>query len=448
MDHGTNRGTHVFRAVLTAAAAVALVIGGAAPATAAPSSVPGAPTSVRVTGAADSATVTWGLPKSGAKIASWRVTVSPKQQQPDAGVDRLPASARFDRFGNLTASTTYTFSVRAVGSRGAGKAVSVRYTTPGSVQTVESLFALDGSGSVVRFPVSGTSAPTTIAKNAAGFTADDVGDVFVPSADRRSLVMYPAGGGAARTVATGLHLTADLRSDVAGNLYWVDSVSGAITKLPVDGGAPVALVPSAGTYWAVGRDGTVSAATFGTQGAATKVVSVSPSGKRTTRSIAENGYQYLSGLLADGAGNLYLNYFSSGASGASGWSLLAKGSSTPVSAESRIGFTYGATNGRALLLAKSAGWCAAASEGSPAGCTADKTITTLVTRKADGTTTERTTSGVTSEGRGVHVGAADEAGDLFFDVSAGPTTGLWRLDAAGGVAVQLSAGQFTRLLVI
>ncbi|MDR6170557.1 hypothetical protein QE359_001586 [Curtobacterium sp. SORGH_AS776] len=448
MDHGTNRGTHVFRAVLTAAAAVALVIGGAAPATAAPSSVPGAPTSVRVTGAADSATVTWGLPKSGAKVTSWRVTVSPAQQQPDAGVDRLPASARSDRFGNLTASTAYTFSVRAVGTRGTGKAVSVRYTAPGSVQTVQSLFALDGAGSVVRFPTSGTSAPTTIAPNAAGFTADDVGDVFVPSADRTSIVMYPAGGAAARTVATGLHLTADLRSDVAGNLYWVDSVSGAITKLPVSGAAPTAIIPSAGSGWAVGRDGTVSAVTFGTQGAATKVVSVSPTGVRTTRSIPETGYRIFAAVIADGGGNLYVNYLSTGASGASGWVLLAKGSSELVSAESRIGFTYAATNGRALVSAKSAGWCAAPSEGSPGGCTADKTITSLSSRTADGTTTEQTTSGVTAEGRGVWIGAADEAGDLFFDVSAGPTTGLWRLDAAGGVAQRLSAGQFSRLLVI
>jgi hypothetical protein len=415
---------------------------------AAPSSVPGAPTSVRVSGAADSATVTWGAPTSGGRVTGWRVTVTPAQKQPDNGVDRLPAGARSDRFGDLTANTAYTFSVRAIGTRGTGSAVSVRYTAPGSVKTVQSLFALDASGSVVRFPTSGAAAPVTIAPNAAGFTADDVGDVFVPSVDRTSIVMYPAGGAAARTVATGLHLTADLRSDVAGNLYYVDSSTGAITKLSVTGAAPAAIIPSAGTGWAVGRDGTVSAVTFGQQGAATTVVSVSPAGVRTTRSVPETGYQTFGAVIADGQGDLYLNYTATGASGASGWSVLTKGSSTLESAESRIGFEYAATNTRSLLIAKSAGWCAAPADASPGGCKADKTITTLSARGANGSTTERTTSGVKAEGRGLFIGAADDAGDLFFDVSGGTTTGLWRLDAAGGVAVQLSAGQFTRLLVI
>ncbi|MFJ7288051.1 fibronectin type III domain-containing protein [Curtobacterium sp. NPDC098951] len=438
----------MFRAVVTAAAAVALVIGGAAPATAAPSSVPGAPTSVRVTGAADSATVTWGRPGSGAKVTGWRVTVSPAEQQPDGGVDRLPATARSDRFGDLTASTTYTFSVRAVGSRGAGKAVSVRYTAPGSVRTVQSLYALDGTGSVVRFPVSGTGAPTTIAPNGAGFTADDVGDVFVPSGDRTSIVMYPAGGAAPRTVATGLHLGADLRSDVAGNLYWVDSSTGAITKLPVTGAAPRAIIPSAGTGWAVGRDGTVSAVTFGRAGADSTVVSVSPSGARTTRSFPETGYRVFAGVLADGHGNLYLNYTATGASGASGWVLLAAGSSTLTAADDRLAFDYAATTTRSLLIAKSAEWCAAPADSSPTGCSADKTITSVVSRNADGSVAERVTSGVKAQGRGLWIGAADEAGDLFIDVRAGATPGLWRLDAAGGVAQRLSAGAFTRLLVI
>ena len=439
----------MYRAALTVAAAAALVIGGAAPALAAPpSSVPGAPTAVRVTGAADSATVTWNAPRSGAKVTGWRVAVTPAEHQPDNGVDRLPARARSDRFGDLTPSTAYTFSVRAVSARGVGAPVSVQYTAPGSVATVQALYGLDGNGSVVRFPTSGTGAPKTVAPNGQGFTADDVGDVFVPSSDGTAILMYPADGSAPRTIATGLHVTADLRSDVAGNLYWADSVSGAITKLPVNGGAPVAIVPSAGTYWAVGRDGTVSAVTFGRNGAATTVVSVTPSGSRTTRSIPESGYQLLAAVMADGAGDLYFDYFSTGASGASGWSVLPAGSSTLVSPGGRLGFEFAATNSRSFVLAQSAGWCAAPSDASPTGCTADKTISTLLTRNADGTTAERATSGVKAQGRGVYVGAADEAGDLFFDVSAGATPGLWRLSATGGAAQQLSTAQFTRLLVI
>lgn len=440
----------MFRAALTAAAAVALVIGGAAPAMAATptSSVPGAPRSVQVTGSADSATVTWNTPTTGAKVTSWKVAVTPVEHQPDNGVDTLPATARSDRFGALTPSTAYTFSVRAVGARGNGPAVTVRYTAPGSVRTVQSLFALDAAGSVVRFPTTSNGAPTTIAPNGTGFTADDVGDVFVPSADRSSIVMYPANGAASRVVATGLHLTADLRSDVAGNLYYADSHSGAVTKLPVTGAAPVVLLPSAGTGWAVGRDGTVSTVTFGQGGVPTKVVQVSPSGVKSTRSIAENGYQTFGAVLADGAGGLFLNYTSTGASGASWWSLLAPRSTTLVDATSKVAFDYAGTNSRGLLIGQSEGWCAAPSDAQPGGCKADKTISTVTTRTAGGASAVRTSKGVCAEGRGLHLGAADATGDLFVDVASGSTPGLWRLPAAGGAAQKLSAGQFTRLLVI
>ena len=440
----------MYRAVVTAAAAVALVIGGVSPAMAAPSSsVPGAPTSVKVTGAADSATVTWSAPKSGAKVTGWRVAVTPAERQPDKGVDRLPPVARSDRFGALTPRTQYTFSVRAVGARGTGPAVAVRYTAPTSVRTVQSLFALDGTGAVVRYPTSGTGAPKTVAPNGTGYTADDVGDVFVPSADRTSIVMYPADGSAARTIASGLHLSADLRSDVAGNLYWADSVSGAVTKLPVTGGTPVAIIPSHGTAWAVGRDGTVSAFTVAAPMTTTAtVVSVAPNGTKTTRAVEQPGYSFPTGLLADGSGTLYFGFGSTGASGATRWEVLPAGTSTLVAGVPRGGFEYAATNDKSFLLAQSEGWCAAPADASPTGCQADKTVRHLFSRALDGTIVDRTTSGVTSEGRGMHVGAADVAGDVFIDVASGATPGLWRLPAAGGVAQQLSTGQFTRLLVI
>ncbi|MBT2501267.1 fibronectin type III domain-containing protein [Curtobacterium sp. ISL-83] len=437
----------MFRAVLTAAAAVALVIGGVAPASAATAaSVPGAPTAVAVAASADGATVTWNAPRTGAKVTGWRVAVTPAERQPDHGVDRLPASARSDRFGALGATTTYRFTVRAVGARGTGPAVTVQYHAPAPVQTVESLYGLDAADNVVRFPTSGSEAPTTVAPDGQGFTADDVGDVFVPSADGTSILEYPADGSAPRTLAAGLHLTADLRSDVAGNLYWVDAVSHAITKLPVTGAAPVRVLPSAGAQWVVGRDGTVSTAKQGST--STTVVQVSPLGKTTTRAIPETGYRSLAAVLPDGAGNLYFDYFSTGASGYSGWMALPAGATDVVSAEPRTAFEYGATNGDGLLIGQSAGWCAAPADARPGGCTADKTVTHLVSRLADGTTTEQTTSGVTSEGRGVHLGAADEAGDLFFTVGSGPTPGLWRLSATGGAARQLATTQYQRLLVI
>ncbi|WXF91907.1 fibronectin type III domain-containing protein [Curtobacterium flaccumfaciens pv. flaccumfaciens] len=109
----------MYRALITAVAAAALVFGGAVPATAHTSpSVPGAPTAVRVTGDADTATLTWRGPKHGAKVTGWKVAVAAVANRHDRQVDRLHPRARSDRFDELSPATTYRFSVRALGHRG------------------------------------------------------------------------------------------------------------------------------------------------------------------------------------------------------------------------------------------------------------------------------------------------------------------------------------------
>ncbi|ROQ17427.1 MULTISPECIES: fibronectin type III domain-containing protein [unclassified Curtobacterium] len=449
----------MYRALITVAAAAALVIGGVAPATAAPSSpssAPGAPTSVRVSGAADSATVTWGAPKSGAKVTGWTVAIAPVQQQPDAGVDRLPAKARSDRFGDLTPKTTYTFSVRAVSGKMTGRAVAVRYTAPAVVETTQSLFALDASGNVVRFAEDGSGTGKVVAANGTGFAADDVGDVFTPSADHTSILFHPADGSAARTLATGLHLTPDLRSDVAGNLYWIDSVNGSVQKLPVGSSTaatavtfPAAQNSASRSQWAVGRDGTVSAytstATGGLVNTASPTATVT---KRTVAFPAGQTYGYLSGLLADGSGTLYVSFQSPGGSGYFGWYALPARATAFTVIEPRIAFEYAAVNSTDLTILQSAQWCAAISEGSPGGCHVDRTLTHQFVRNASGATTERTTSGITANGRAPYVGATDAQGDVFVAIDGGATPGLWRVPASGGAAQQLSSAQYSRLLVI
>lgn len=440
----------MFKSMLTIAAAAALVVGGALPAHAAPaSSTPSAPTSVRVTGSEGDADVTWGAPRSGPRVTGYTVTVTPAESQPNGGVDRLPATARWDHFGALRTGTTYTFAVRAVAAKQTGPAVSVKYTATSAAPTPQALFALDAQGSVVRFSTGSTTTGTTVATNGAGYTADDRGDVFVPSADLTSIVMYPAGGRAPQTIATGLHLTADLRSDVAGNLYWQDSVSGAVKELPVTGGTPVTVLPSTGITWAVGRDGTVSAWTGDTTKAS--VTSRTPAGTTTTRTLSSGAtgtFGYVRTMIADGRGGLYVNWLSPGAAGAYIWQALPAGATTWTSAEPKLAFEYGATNSAGFRLAQSAAWCPTPSEYTPTGCGVDRSITTTVVRAADGTTTTVPVSGVTAGNRGANVGAADEAGDVFIDVDSGPTPGLWRLPAAGGAAQQLASAQFSRLLVI
>lgn len=443
----------MYRAVLTVAAAAALVIGGVSPAQAAPgSSVPGAPTSVRVVGSGTDADVTWGAPRAGAKVTGYRVTISPAERQPDAGVDRLSATARWDHFGDLRIGTTYTFSVRAVAARGTGPAVSVRYraTTPAPV--AESLFALDAKGAVVRFPTTGSGGPATVASAGAGFTADDRGDVFVPSADRTSILMYPADGSVARTVATGLHLTADLRSDTAGNLYWQDAVSASIMVLPVTGGAPREVVPFRfstttlrGPLWTVGRDGTVWTVTGN---ALTLVLTqVSPSGVLTTRPIWYEGIPGVpEALLADASGNLFVDIAVDGPAGYFFWFSMPAGQ-TALTRLSGASFGTAATNATRFSLLQSADWCNQAADLSGT-CTADRTITTELVAGADGSQTVLPVTGLTAGSRRSFVGASAGSGAVFTVIDQGPTPGLWRVPPGGGAAQRLSSAQYTRLLVV
>lgn len=331
----------------------------------------------------------------------------------------------------------------------------MRYTATEPAPTPQSLFVLDASGTVVRYPTNGSGDPTTIARNGAGYTADDRGDVFVPSADLTSIIMYPAGGGAAEPIATGLHLTADLRSDVAGNLYWIDRVTGGVVRLAVTGGAPAAWVsfaasssPNSRALWAVGRDGTVS--TWVSTTSAASVVTRSPSGSTTTRELSSGTtgtFGYVTAVLADAHGGLYIDWSSPGGAGSYIWAALPAGATTWVSAEPRLAFEYGATNSSSFRLLQSREWCTSPAENS-GQCSVDRSIPSLLVRALDGTTSSVPVSGLTAGSRGSNVGAADEAGDVFIDVDRAPTAGLWRVPAAGGAAQQLSTAQFSRLLVI
>ncbi|TDW65548.1 fibronectin type III domain protein [Curtobacterium sp. PhB25] len=444
----------MYRALITAAAAVALVIGGVTPATAAPSSpssAPGAPTSVRVSGAADSATVTWGAPKSGAKVTGWKVTIAPAQHQPDQGVDRLPAKARSDRFGDLTPKTTYKFSVRAIGAKKTGRTTTVSYTTPSVVDTTQSLFALDASGNVVRFAEDGSGVGKVVAAKGTGFAADDVGDVFTPSADLTSILFHPADGSATRTLATGLHLTPDLRSDVAGNLYWIDSVTGAVQKLPVGSSTATAVLDLTATgsgqrFWTVTPDGKVVA--FGGT-AGNSWVTGTGIAPRSLNASSGLGVGYPAGVLADSHGNVYLDIRSPGAAGSWAWYQLKPGATALTTIEPRLAFEYGAANADGFSLLQSAEWCTAPAEypTSPTGCKVDRTIPDKLVVGTGGKSTVAV-SGITAGSRGPNTGAASDDGDVFANVDSGPSAGLWRVPASGGAAQQLSSAQYSRLLVI
>lgn len=452
----------MYRVVLTVAAAAALVVSGALPAQAAPPSPPGVPTALQVSGTTTTATITWAAPRERTKVTGYTATIRPAYRQQGHGVHHLPASARTDTFTALTEGTTYTIEVRAVAGRATSRPATVAYTPTRATQ--QSLFALDASGAVVRYPITGTGRATTVTTAGEGFTANKHGDVFVPTADLTSIVVYPGDGRPARTVATSLHLTADLRSDDAGNIYWQDSTGGigtlpaAQTLVAVSGaGAPAnpAGISLSGSSsepnprWAVGADGTIASVdgTLGRIGIATR-----KDGVWTTRTLVTSSESFVGfpqAVLVGPGGDVYINEKPSGGAGAMNWYLLKAGATQQQRVSPRMSFEYAAANSAAFFLLQSREWCTAPGEYSGSGgCNIDRSISDVTRVVAGGAATAGFVTGVTAGSRGVRVGAADAAGDVFINIDTGLTPGLWRVPAGGGAALQVSASQSSRLLVI
>lgn len=438
------------KAVIVAVAAAALVLGAAAPATAAPGrSVPQAPVSVSVRGADDTATMSWRAPVRSAPITGWIVSAKPVDQRRDHDVAHLQARVRSYRSTSLTPGTTYAFSVRATNTRGSSKAVSVRYTVPAvAAPDVPALYGLDAAGNVVRFATDGSTASSVVAPNGVGYTADRQGDVFVPSPDGTSITWYPRDGRTPGTVKAGLHVSPDLRNDDTGNLYWADSTTGAVTELSTAG--VVTTVPGLGTpgsLFAVAGNGAV--ATFRHASSGDVLTVRTAAGAVTTRTLNGNG-PFPSGradaMSIESDGDVYIHSWTVGASGYNTWYLLPLGVTEPTRLSDRTAFEIGALTRDGFALVESKQWCAAPAE-YPKPCAIDRSFSDELVRSGTITTAE-TVTGITAVDRAPVFGAADDAGDVFADIPAGPTPGLWRLPAGGGAAQQLSADQFTRLIAV
>ncbi|MBT1541076.1 fibronectin type III domain-containing protein [Curtobacterium flaccumfaciens pv. flaccumfaciens] len=445
----------MYRALITAVAAAALVFGGVAPATAHTSwsSVPGAPTAVRVTGDADSATLTWRGPKHGAKVTGWKVAVAAVANRHDRQADRLHPRARSDRFDELSPATTYRFSLRALGHRGTGRTITLRWTAPPAPEpeTTQSLFGLDGNGDVVRFADSGSGAKTVVARDVEGFAANADGDVFTPTADGTSILLHPADGGGTSIIASGLHLTPDLRADVAGNLYWTDSVTGAVQQLPVGTSTQKTVLDLGGKavgsdqrFWTVTPDGKVVVLGGTVSQPYVKGTGIAP---RTFTGPSGMIVGYPAGVLADSQGNVYVDIRSTGAAGSWIWYQLKPGATELTKIEPRYAFDYAAANADGFSLLQSAQFCPAPSEYRPGGCTIDRGIPDKLVVGSGGTSTVPVT-GLTAGSRGEHLGAASADGDVFVSIESGPSVGLWKVPAAGGAAQRLDVAQYSRLLVI
>jgi hypothetical protein len=443
----------VIRSVFVAAGAAALVVATAVPANAVGTAAygrPSVPTAVAVSGTASlDATVTWSAPTGGGRVTGYSVAITPAEQQPNDGVDTLSPAARSDRFGALTAGTTYSFAVRAVGRAGSSAPVAVTYTAPKSAPATQYAYALSTTGAVERFPVSGGAGTVVVPSGGSGYTTDDNGDVFVPGNGGESIVMYPASG-SSRTIATGLSIAGGLQMDVAGNLYFVSGSS--IRELPVTGGAQRSIGTNLGT-WYVAADGTVT--TTSTSVANTAVVTYpAGDGAATTRTLTTPGPAgYAQAITGDAHGDVFINISAAGGAGYTGWYELAPGSSALTAVDPETLFEAGGANGDGFVMLRSTSWCTAPGEDFPGPggttCVPDRGVADRYTLGADGTTTRTAMSGLTLGGkdeRKANVGAVDAAGDLFVNIPSGPTTGLYRVSATGDVT-QLDPGQFTQLQV-
>lgn len=415
------------------------------------------PRSVSVTGdpgGGDGATVHWSPPSlpRGTSLSGYTVTISPAERQPNHGVDRLSARTTSDRFGYLTAGTTYSFAVRAVTNRGTSAAVTVSYTRPGA--HVESLYALSSTGSIVSTPVAG-GAVTTVATGIASFDADQAGNVYAIPTAGTSIVKYPTAGGSPSTVVSGLSGVSHLQIDTAGRFY-VDKAGSVERIAATNGRVTTTVLGPSGKLRDVSGAGLVTTATQSITSYSITFAQY-PAAGGAAMSWTLGGYPGIARMAADAQGNVYADIVSGGASGAVFWERITPGQTT-LNGDSSLGVvTYDAAalaaNGDFSLL-EAAKWCNAPSTYPPPvgiGCVPDYSLASVWKRTAAGTVTSTPATGFQLGGEAgpqpVSLGASSLAGDVFVDVSAGPSVGLWKVPAAGGTATQIATGQYTNLVV-
>jgi len=131
-----------------------------------------------------------------------------------------------------------TFSPRNSGSR---SAMMQLLDTNGRVQSSTPVYGL-GVGPQVVF---GSASQSTVGtgQSIKAIAVDDAGNVFAASQLTRTVLEFPAGGGAAKSIGTGLHHPTGVAVDAAGNVFISDS----------DGNQVVKVAPS-GTQTTVGKN--------------------------------------------------------------------------------------------------------------------------------------------------------------------------------------------------
>lgn len=402
---------------------------------------PGAPTGVIATGTADSVTLRWSAPAASSAaraVVAYSVSRTPSAGQRSGGHRLVGAHATSVTFSGLTAGTAYSLSIRADGLRGHSATVEVGYTPVAE----RSVFALDGSGALVRVPATG-GAPVVVETGVTSYDVDPQGDAFAVTGV--GVVEVSASGAVTRLVAGDTSAT-DLQLDSSGDVYLLEGTD--IVRIDADThtATTVASEPVAPVAFTVQPSGAFSLleARLGTH----SIVSYPAGGGAATTTVLTDSPYYgpISGAF-DAKGNLYYAAIATGASGSIDYSRIAAGQtgSTPIGGSyGRYGI--GLTDDEYFL--QSATWCTSYGIGTGT-CTPDYTVSSITVTSDTGVTTSVPVSGLSlsvADTRPFSAGTSvtsDSDGTIYI----GSAAGLVTYAETGGAPTTLAAGSFTNVKV-
>ncbi|MFL6025605.1 MAG: hypothetical protein ACJ72K_01640 [Friedmanniella sp.] len=303
--------------------------------------------------------------------------------------------------------------------------------------------------SIVRMPVDGGRA-TTVAPRRTAWAVNTAGDVYVVDRKAKRVTRTPADGSPVRRLGSGFTDPTDVQLDGKGRVYVVDGRR-VVRMSPTGRRQRVVAQPVSPAVF-VRADGAVSTTTGDGQDSALTILTYPAGGGRPrTRTLTGQGewgpFEPSRGnLLGDGAGNLFLHWVSTGASGFAWWFRVPAGGSTPALLYTReASYAVAVDPANRFYLAQTARFCDSISvnEGS---CVPDPTVAEILRFEPDGSDRGIAITPFSYDPAGAHSAAtlaADGTGHLFVAQSAGPSAGLLKYEPTGGDPVLLASGTFT-----
>lgn len=394
--------------------------------------------------------VSWKPPASAgsSKVRAYALRLEPGRGRRHSGRVVVPATKTHQTFRHLKPGRTYRVEVRAVNKAGRSRAVSVRYRVP--KWSPSWVFAVNtAQNSIVRVPVSGGPV-RTVTPNKTAWAVNAAGDVYVADREAKTVTRTPAHGSAARSIGSGFADPTDIQLDAAGHVYVVDG--SRVVRMSATGKGQTVVAKPVSPAVFVRADGTVSTTAGDGQDSPLQIVTYPPGGGPVvTRTLAGQGewgpyYPYRGNLIGDGAGNLFLQWISTGGSGFEWWFRVPAGSYTPTPLYTRWAYYAVVVDPKSrFYLAQTATFCDSVPR-EPDPCVPDETVDEILRYAPDGTSTSIKIEPFTYDrvhSNPVSTLAADRKGRLFVAQSVGPSAGLLKYGPKGGAVTVLASGAFT-----